>query len=212
MPAITTQNHLRATLYGSWTTNGRPWQFSWYYYLTSSGTWDSELPQALYTVLEATITPDTDWNAAFNVGVVCNALEITSVATPGYYPFGGPCSIPGSGGVGDLLPEGTGPLLLFDIGFPTVDYPRPGRMYWPGCSEGLQDGGAISQTYVDNLTGAWAAVRSLSFSVGANNYTADHVLLSPTNLAKESALVTDTRVANNLARVRRRQRVYQGRS
>lgn len=212
MPAISNLNHITATLYGSWTGNGRPWQISWHYFVDTPGTFSSELPQAAYTVLESTITADPDWNAAFSVGVICTALEITSPFPPGYYPFGGSCQILGTGGSGDMLPEGTGPLCLFDSGFPSVAFPRPSRLYWPGCNEGQQEQGAISQTFVDNLTGAWAAVRELSFTIDSDPYTLKHVQLAPSNPAKDSEFITDTRIASNLARVVRRQRVYQGRS
>lgn len=208
--------YVTCTVYGDCVTGGRPWQFSWHYRIDDPDPdgYSSLLTEAIANAVKDTLqtsgTPLLE--DVLGYGMVGRWLEVRSTYPIAYYPAGvETLAIGTSGGTSDLLPEGNGPLILLQAGFPTEDYPRSGRLYWPGINEGVTGNGRIEQSYADDLQSFWLQLLSDSATIESVEYTWHMCLLSPANEAKPSQDVTNIQVADKIARLARRQRTAQGR-
>lgn len=213
---MSSKDYVTATLYGGWVGNARPWQISWHYEIVSLAdppVVSNLLPQTIANAIHDRFNtaPDPTLADVLSTGVISTWLEVTTTYPPGFYPYGREASFIGTAGTGDLLPEGMGPLVLFETGFPSEEWKRPSRLYWPGCAEALQNGGALSQAYCDILQTFWSNLENFSITITGDDYDIKQVLLSPSNEAKSKPEVLRATVSNRISRTARRGRVNQGR-
>jgi len=137
-----------------------------------------------------------------------------TIGTPVVYPFLGLLGAPvtGSRGVGQILPEGQGPLCLIGPNTLSVNPRRQvNRKYLPVMLESDQEDGAISTSLVASIETEFGDM------FNSSNFGGNFELVTY-SAAEEAALSTfswpaeNVRVSDQIARVVRRRPRYQGRS
>lgn len=136
-----------------------------------------------------------------------------SIGTGVVYPFLGlfASAIPGSRGSGEMLPEGTGPLVLIGPSSYSIN-PRSqtNRKYFPVMLELDQEDGALGSDLVEGIEGVYATLFDET-TFGSNFEMVTYSRKEDEALNTFTWKAETVRVSDQIARLVRRRPRYQGR-
>jgi len=206
------KEYCTVTFRGDTQGHSRPWQMSFNFHLISySSSATADTPKDLCEWLRDNVCDalNNDFIQILPNACTVKVIDFKSIVAPGFWPYSlGLSGVSGVRGSGEILPEGTGPLVLLRSTDPIEGDRGYTRSYLPAILETDQQSGAINQDLVNEIEEFISIIKDIDDTAGTG-FQAQLVVYS--HKLSTHYNVEQWAVADQIARIKRRARGFQGR-